>query len=67
MLPLMPYREEPTQDTPAMTDKQPSKPAKPAKPAPKTQPYKGPPASKADHAAYKRADKNVIKRMRVKF
>ncbi len=50
-----------------MTDKQPSKPAKPAKPAPKTQPYKGPPASKADHAAYKRADKNVIKRMRVKF
>lgn len=58
----MPYRGEPTQDTPAMTDKQPSKPAKPV---PKT--HKGPPATKADHAAFKRADKTVSKPMRIKY
>jgi len=52
-----------------MTNKQPSKPARPApqNTAKKAQPYKGPPANKADHAAFKRIDKNVMKRMRVKF
>ena len=60
-----------------MTDKQKPKAAKPAtaKPAPvksamakiaKPQPYKGPPSNKADHAAFKRMDKNVMIRMRVK-
>jgi hypothetical protein len=65
----MPYRVQVLSRKPAMTDKQPlAKPAaktaaaKPAKP----QPYKGPPSNKADHAAFKRIDKNVMKRMRVK-
>ena len=60
-----------------MTDKQKPKAAKPApvkpatgKPATakiaKPQPYKGPPSNKADHAAFKRIDKNVMIRMRVK-
>ncbi len=55
-----------------MTDKQKPKAAKPAtgKPAmakiAKPQPYKGPPSNKADHAAFKRIDKNVMIRMRVK-
>ena len=65
-----------------MTDKKKPKAAKPAtgkpatgKPAPvkpamakiaKPQPYKGPPSNKADHAAFKRIDKNVMIRMRVK-
>jgi hypothetical protein len=66
----MPYREEPLSRKPAMTDKQPpaSSPAKTgaAKPAVKAQPYKGPPANKADHAAFKRIDKTAIKRMRKK-
>jgi hypothetical protein len=66
----MPYREEPHSRKPAMTDKQkPSKPeakAAATKPAAKPQPYKGPPSNKADHAAFKRIDKNVMKRMRVK-
>lgn len=69
----MPYREEAISRKPAMTDKrkQPDPAAKTAaaklaKPAPKAQPYKGPPSNKADHAAFKRIDKNVMKRMRVK-
>ena len=64
----MPYREEAHLRKPAMTDKQKtSKPTgKPAAKAAKPQPYKGPPSNKADHAAFKRIDKNVMKRMRVK-
>jgi hypothetical protein len=60
-----------------MTDnKPPAKPIleKPDGPKPKTPPVKkpvlknhgGPPATKADHAAFRRTDKTVIKRMRAK-
>jgi hypothetical protein len=39
---------------------------KPPRPAPKPKTHKGPPATKADHAAFKRADKAVIKPMRIR-
>jgi len=39
---------------------------KPPRPAPKPKTHKGPPATKADHAAFKRADKTIIKPMRIR-
>jgi hypothetical protein len=40
------------------------KPPKPSVSKPKVKPNPGKPATKADHAALKRVDKTVIKRMR---
>lgn len=39
---------------------------KPSRPAAKARTHKGSPATKADHAAFKRADKTIIKPMRIR-
>jgi hypothetical protein len=54
---------DPDQDT--KKDAQARSPSpKPSLPKPKDKPKFGAPATKADHAAARRADKTVIKRMR---
>ncbi len=55
--------KEPTRDEQPPPKKNPTKPPTPKPPAPQ---LKGgrPPLTKAEHAAQKRVDKNVIKRMR---